>query len=159
LNHGRAPTSAGFAKVKVKDFDVVARWLARFGFIVAVPIRVGYGRTGGEDVENSGASCKNRNFPPLHRAAAVETLAVLEAPRKRPDAARDRAVVMGQSFGGTVAITIASQMPPGIQGAVNFSGGGGGNPDTHPQQPCSEPALRRMFADYGRTARMPTLWL
>ena len=158
LNHGRAPTSAGFARVKVDEFAVAARWLAGFGFIVAVPVRIGYGRTGGEDVEFSGA-CARRNYPPVYKAAAVESLAVLEALRKRPDAAQDRAIVMGQSFGGATALTLASMRPAGVQAAINFAGGGGGNPATHPQDPCSKPALKRLFERYGRTARIPTLWI
>jgi dienelactone hydrolase len=92
-------------------------------------------------------------------ASAVQTLAVLEALRKRPGAAPDRAVVMGQSFGGTTAIAVAALNPPGVQGAINFAGGGGGNPELMPQNPCGQPALRRLFAGYGKTARMPSLWV
>ena len=54
LNHGRSATTAGFARTTVKDYESAARWLTRFGFIVAVPIRAGYGRSGGDDVEYSG---------------------------------------------------------------------------------------------------------
>lgn len=158
LNHGRAANPAGFAKVTVRDYEAAARWLTKFGFIVAVPIRVGYGRSGGDDIEYSGR-CNARTYPPIYQAAADQTLAVLAALRKRPDAAQDRAVVMGQSFGGTTAVTIASMNPPGIQGAINFAGGGGGRPDTHPENPCSPGALVKMFEDYGKTARIPTLWL
>ena len=159
LNHGRAATPAGFALVKVKDFEAAARWLATgFGFLVAVPVRVGYGASGGPDVEYSG-SCRQRNYPPVYRAAAVQSLAVLAELRKRADAAKDRAVMMGQSFGGATAIALASMNPEGVQATVNFAGGGGGAPDTHPQQPCSPAALKNLFEGYGRTARIPTLWL
>lgn len=158
LNHGRSATPAGFARVRVSDFDAAARWLARFGFLVAVPIRVGYGASGGPDVENSG-SCRNRNYAPVYQAGAAQTLAVLAHLRQRPDAARDRAVVAGQSFGGTTAITLAAMNPEGVQAAINFAGGGGGSPEKHPRQPCSEKALRALFAAYGKTARLPTLWL
>lgn len=158
LNHGRATTPAGFARVKVADFDAAARWLAQFGFLVAVPIRIGYGASGGPDVEHSG-SCRARNYAPVYHAGAVQTLAVLSYLRQRPDASKDRAVVAGQSFGGTTAITLASMNLQGVQAAINFAGGGGGSPDKHPRQPCSEKALRALFASYGKTARMPTLWL
>ena len=159
LNHGRAATPAGFARVTVKDYGAAARWLAvNFGFLVAVPIRVGYGASGGPDVEYSG-DCRQRNFPPVYHAAAVQSLAVLGELRKRADAAQDRAVMMGQSFGGATAIALAAMSPDGVQGAINFAGGGGGRPDTHPRDPCSQPGLKRLFEGYGRTARMPTLWL
>ena len=158
LNHGRSYKPAERARVSAKDLDSAARWLTGFGFIVAVPVRVGYGVTGGADVEDSGA-CRSKNYPPVYLASAVQTLAVLEALRKRPDAAKDRAVVMGQSFGGTTAITVAALDPKGIQGAINFAGGGGGNPELQPQNPCGQAALKNLFSGYGKTARIPTLWI
>ena len=42
---------------------------------------------------------------------------------------------------------------------VNFAGGGGGRPDTHPEQPCSVERMTQLFASYGATARIPTLWV
>ena len=158
FNHGRSGSAAERAALRTSDYAAAARWLTRFGFIVAVPVRVGYGESGGEDVEDSG-SCAQKVYPPTFHASAVETLAVLKVLRERPDAARDRAVVMGQSFGGTTAIAVAALNPPGVQGAINFAGGGGGGPVSHPRHPCSEPALHALFAGYGKSARMPTLWL
>jgi dienelactone hydrolase len=158
FNHGRAVTAkerAAYGRVRI---TATSYWLAGFGFMVAVPTRIGYGVTGGEDVENSGP-CSRKNYPPGYQAAAVQTLKVLEFLRERPDVARDRAVVMGQSYGGTTAITVASLHPVGVQGAINFAGGGGGNPDTRPGRPCSPGSLERLFAGYGKTARMPTLWI
>src|SRR6185369_15364864 len=124
LNHGRAPTPAGFARTRVQDYGAAARWFAGFGFLVAVPIRIGYGASGGPDVEYSG-DCRARRFAPVYHAAAVQTLAVLAHLRQRPDAAKDRAVVAGQSFGGATAITVASLNPEGVQATINFAGGGG----------------------------------
>jgi dienelactone hydrolase len=158
LNHGRSSKSAERAAVRSVQFSAASRWLTGLGFLVAVPIRVGYGATGGEDVEDSGA-CARKNYPPVYLAATAQTLAVLGALRKRADVAKDRAVVMGQSFGGTTAITVASLNPVGVQAAINFAGGGGGNPKTRPHNPCSQAALLRLFADYGKTARIPTLWV
>ena len=158
LNHGRAVNAQGRAAVGRAKYSEVSDWLARQGFLVAVPTRVGYGVTGGDDVEDTG-DCHRKNYPPGYHAAAMQTLAVLEMLRARPDVARDRAVIMGQSFGGTTAITVAAMNPTGVQAAINFAGGGGGNPETRPGEPCAPARLERMFADYGRTARVPTLWI
>jgi dienelactone hydrolase len=158
LNHGRATSAQGRAAVRRAKYTEVSDWLARQGFLVAVPTRVGYGVTGGEDVEDTGA-CGSKNYPPGYHAAAVQTLAVLAMLRARPDVAPARAVVMGQSYGGTTAITVAAMNPPGVQAAINFAGGGGGNPETHPGKPCAPGRLERLFADYGKTSRMPTLWI
>lgn len=158
LNHGRAGSPIDRAALRAGSYAAVARWFTSLGFIVAVPIRVGYGLTGGDDVEDSG-TCERKNYPPGFEAAAAQTLAVLDALRDRADVDKRRAVVVGQSYGGTTAITVAASKPVGVQAAINFAGGGGGGPKTHPQNPCSQAALLRLFSDYGKTARMPTLWI
>jgi len=158
LNHGRAGTPEERSALGRARYAVASLWLTRLGFIVAVPTRVGYGVTGGEDVEDTGL-CGRKNYPPGFAASAAETLTVLEALRRRADVAPDRAVVMGQSFGGATAIAVAALAPAGVQLAVNFAGGGGGDTKARPQDPCAPASLKKLFADYGRTARMPTLWI
>ena len=158
LNHGRAVKPEDRAKLGRVRYSEASRFFVRRGFIVALPTRIGYGVTGGEDIEYSG-DCRRRNYPPGYAAAAAQTLAVLDAVRQRPDASKDRAVIMGQSYGGATAATVASLNPPGVQASINFAGGGGGNPDTQPQQPCLPQQLERMFRGYGETARIPMLWV
>lgn len=160
LNHGRAAESQVRAAMGRARYTDAARFLVAQGFIVAVPTRIGYGITAGPDVENSGG-CKTKKYAPGYDAAAAQTLAVLAAVRERwPEAAsRDRAVVMGQSYGGTTAAAIAAQNPPTVQAAINFAGGGGGNPKLQPQRPCDPAQLERLFRDYGRTAKVPMLWV
>lgn len=158
LNHGRSPHAderTGLGRARLSD---AARWLTGFGFTVAVPTRVGYGVSGGPDVEESGA-CNRKAYAPAYQAAADQSLQVLAALRQRPGMSQDRAIVMGQSFGGTTAITLAAMQPAGVQAAINFAGGGGGNPETRPRNPCSPKALAALFESYGKTARMPTLWV
>ena len=158
INHGRAVKPEQRATFGRSTSITNARWFASMGFLVAVPTRLGYGVTGGDDVEDSG-ECKSKNYPPAYEAAASQTLQVLDAVRQRPDVLHDRTLVLGQSFGGTTAITIAAKNPPGVVSTINFAGGGGGNPETQPQQPCGTGQLKRMFANYGDTARIPTLWI
>lgn len=157
INHGRAVDAAGRAAMGRARFSETSRWFALEGFIVAVPTRIGYGISGGEDIEGS-ASCTNRNYSPGFLAAAAQVIASLDAVRARPDALKDRSVILGQSYGGATTVAVASLMPAGVVAAINFAGGGGGDPKSHPQQPCSLPNLERMFAKFGETARMPTLW-
>ncbi len=158
LNHGRAAEPEGRAAVGRAQYTAASDFFLRRGFIVAVPTRIGYGVTGGEDLENSGP-CDKKNYPPAFAISTQQTLAVMEAMRQRPDAAKDRAVVVGQSFGGATAAAVAALNPPGVQATINFAGGGGGNPKTMPQRPCAPHLLEKMFKDYGRTARIPSLWV
>lgn len=158
LNHGRSGVAAERAALGRARYHVAASFYAERGFLVAVPIRIGYGVSGGPDVEESGA-CASRRYEPAYEAALDETLAVLEAVRERPGVDPRRAVIVGQSFGGTVAIAAAARAPSGVLGTINFAGGGGGNPVTQAQQPCSPQAMSQLFSQYGRLARMPTLWI
>lgn len=158
INHGRAPDAHDRASLGRAKYGEVARFFVANGFIVAVPTRIGYGVTGGADVEDSGA-CDRKHYAAGYLAAARETLAVLQAVRQRADASPYHGVVLGQSYGGMAAIAVASLNPPGVQAAINFAGGGGGNPRTRPQQPCQPGSLERLFRDYGATARVPTLWI
>jgi dienelactone hydrolase len=158
LNHGRAAEAAERAKMGRARYGDASRWLAAQGFVVAVPTRIGYGVSGGEDLEFTGA-CNAKRYEPGYAAAVEQSLAVLQAMRARPDVLPDRTVVMGQSFGGAVAVALAARAPSGVVAAINFAGGGGGNPKTQPQRPCGTPQLERLFAGYGQTARLPMLWV
>jgi len=158
LNHGRAAEAAGRANLGRARFTVASRFFVRYGFVVAVPTRVGYGVTGGDDLEDAGG-CNSRVYPPVYEAAAQQTIATINAVKALPGTDGSRVVVVGQSFGGTTAITVASHQVPGLKAAINFAGGGGGNPKTHPQQPCGPQKLEQMFGDYGKTSQVPTLWI
>jgi len=158
LNHGRAVDAASRSALGRARFSVASRWFAARGFMVAVPTRIGYGVTGGPDIENSGP-CNSKNYQPAYAGSTDLTLQVIAALRRRRDVAQDRTVVVGQSFGGMTSITLAARNPPGIQAFINFAGGGGGNPKDRPQKPCAPQLLERMFAGYGKTARAPTLWI
>ncbi|MET0334552.1 MAG: alpha/beta fold hydrolase [Rhizobacter sp.] len=159
INHGRGATAAERADVGRARYSDNSRYFARLGFVVAVPTRVGYGVSGGEDVEDSG-DCQSKRYLPGYLAAAHQTLSVIDALKaSRTDLLKDRIVVLGQSYGGTTAATLASLNPEGVVAAINFAGGGGGNPKTIPRNPCGTPQLERMFRGYGETARVPMLWI
>lgn len=157
LNHGRPATVAGFAGMKRQRYSDNSRYFVALGFVVLVPTRVGYGETGGPDVEDSGR-CESRNFAPAYAVAADQTAAVLDFAANLAYVDRSRGVVVGQSFGGMTSITLSTRQLPGLIAAVNFAGGGGGNPASRPANPCSYHRLAALFEDYGRASRIPTLW-
>ena len=159
FNHGRSPKrEANQSRAYSSTYRDNARWFASKGFVVFLPMRVGYGGTGGPDVEESGP-CNAKNYPPVYDAAAAQTLKVIEYAKGLPYIDATNGVVAGQSFGGTTAITLAARNVPGVRAVVNFAGGGGGNPETLPEKPCGESRLAELFASYGAIARIPTLWL
>ncbi len=158
LNHGRSGKVAVRAALSVKPYAGNARYFVDRGFAVFAPVRVGYGITGGPDVEDSG-ECRTKNYPPVYEAAARQSIEVIAYAKSLRYVDPSRGLVAGQSFGGTTAIALAARNVPGIIGAVNFAGGGGGRPETRPGQPCRDDLLAELFASYGTTARIPTLWL
>ncbi|MFM7330301.1 MAG: alpha/beta hydrolase family protein [Brachymonas sp.] len=159
INHGRSYKAESRAAVDpARSYAANARWLAQAGFFVVIPTRIGYGQTGGDDVENSG-DCQRKIYPPGYEAAAQQTIQVLAHVRSRSDVNRERTLILGQSYGGTTAMALAAKNPSGVQAFINFAGGGGGNPETQPMRPCGTAVLERMFANYGKTAQWPTLWV
>jgi dienelactone hydrolase len=157
LNHGRSATVEGQKKLGRATYTENSRYFVTKGFVVLVPTRVGYGVSGGEDVEYSG-TCQTKNYPPVYEAAAQQTLRVIEYARTLPYVDARRGLVAGQSFGGTTAIAMAAKQVEGVVAAVNFAGGGGGDPVGRPGSPCRPDLLRELFASYGG-APTPTLWI
>jgi len=157
LNHGRPARFEDFAKLGRVRYTDNSKYFISKGFVVFVPTRVGYGVTGGEDAEYSGP-CPAKNYAPVYEAAAQQSIKVIEYARTLPYVDANKGLVVGQSFGGTAAIALAAKNLPGVVAAVNFAGGGGGNPDGRPGNPCRNDRLIELFSSYGATSRIPTLW-
>lgn len=158
LNHGRTSSDAERAAMGHVRYPEISQYLVSLGFAVLVPTRIGYGVTGGPDVEYSG-DCNDRNYAPGFDAAAEETAAVLQRARTLPYVDLSRGLVAGTSFGGMTAVKLATLQLPGLAGAVNFSGGVGGDPKGHPGKPCSPLLLDALYRSYGAAAKVPSLWL
>lgn len=158
INHGRAVSADERAAFGRARFGDRAREFVAMGFVVLLPTRVGYGVSGGPDVEDSG-ECRARNYPPAYEAAAEQTRRAIDYARRLAYVDAGHGVVLGQSFGGATALAVAAKNIPGVKAAVNFAGGGGGNPKTRPANPCGDDRLRALFASYGKAARISTLWL
>lgn len=161
LLHGRATTAEDRARFGRARYGANSAYFVGLGFVVLVPTRIGYGVTGGPDLEDSGA-CGTKRYGPGYQAAADQALAVAAFARRRPEVDPARGLVVGQSFGGMTAVAVAARGDAaqlGLRAAVNFAGGGGGRPETAPWLPCGPVELRELFASYGRAARLPSLWL
>lgn len=160
LSHGRPGTAAAvrqsYARVRYSE---ASRHFASLGYSVWVLTRIGYGVSGtDEDPEDSGA-CGSKNYQPGYAAATEQVLQVLDYAKRLPEIDGSRIVSIGQSFGGATSIALAGRNPAGLVAAINFAGGGGGDPRTRPGEPCEPFRLAEMFGGYGKSARIPTLWI
>jgi len=158
FNHGRASDPAGRARLGRARFSANSAYFVERGFAVFVPTRLGYGVTGGPDLENSGP-CARRDFMPGFEAAAQQSLAVIDYAKSQSFVDPKRGLLVGQSYGGATTLAVVAKNVEGILGGINFAGGSGGNPATRPGDPCSPAELGRVLARYGASAKQPTLWL
>ena len=158
LNHGRAVREADRRKMGRSRYLENSRYFVSKGFAVFVPTRVGYGITGGDDVEYSG-DCLAKDYRPAYEVAARQSMKVIAYLRDLPYIDATRGIVVGQSFGGMTAIALAAKNLPGVVAAINFAGGGGGDPVNSPGRPCRPDRVAELYSIYGATSRIPTLWL
>lgn len=158
LNHGRAPAERRAGQPRQR-YEPQARYFVSKGFAVLVPTRIGYGETYGDfDPEQTG-DCQQMRPQAAAKAASDQVLAVLEHAKTLPGIDASRWVVAGQSMGGFTSIAVTARHPPGLVAAINFAGGGGGNPDFRPGNPCSPQALAVLWKGMAADAKLPMLWL
>ncbi|MBC3864027.1 dienelactone hydrolase family protein [Undibacterium jejuense] len=157
LNHGRSGTNRDQpARFR---YTAQARYFVKRGFAVFVPTRIGYGELGTTpDPEDSG-SCRNKNYAPSAEAASTEVIAVLDYAKQLPYIDPKKVLIVGQSVGGYTTVATAAKNPPGVLAAINFAGGAGGDPDTHPGEPCEAYKLEQMYAKFGTASKVPMLWV
>ena len=157
LNHGRSGTDR--SQPARFRYTQQARYFVKRGFAVFVPTRIGYGAMGtSADPEDSG-NCHQKNYAPMAEAASTQVIAVLAFAKQQSFADAKRVVIVGQSVGGYTAVATAAKNPDGLVAAINFAGGSGGNPQSRPGEPCEAYKLEKMYADFGATTKVPTLWI
>lgn len=156
LNHGRANDRHTPPRFRYLQ---QARYFVSRGFAVFEPTRIGYGELGTQfDPEDSG-NCNARDFAPMAKAGSTEILAVLDYAKRQAYADPKRVLLVGQSVGGYLTVATAARNPDGLAGAINFAGGAGGDPVAHPGNPCGPQRMEAMYAGFGKTAKVPMLWI
>jgi dienelactone hydrolase len=139
-------------------YQVVAEWLVRHGYAAVLPVRPGHGKTGETYLEDQGG-CDDADYLHSGRATADSIQAALEYMLKQQFARKGDVIVVGQSAGGWGALAVASRNPPTVRAIINFAGGRGGRPYGEPNTNCAPDRLIAAAADFGRSARIPTLWI
>src|SRR5262245_36036997 len=156
VSHGSPPDASQRPAMQVPTYASASNWLLERGYMVGLPLRRGYGETGGRWVENYG-SCSSPDYYRAGLTTAEDIRTAADFFRDRSDVRRDRVVLIGVSAGGWGSLAAASQNPPGVAAVINFAGGRGGH---HPKVGnCAPQGLVAAAGRYGSTARIPTLWL
>ena len=157
LNHGAA-VSAEERRTESPDLLLhTATHLARRGYVVVMPLRRGFGATGGEFAEDAG-SCRNPDYQRGEAAAAEDVMAAYDYTRGLPYVDGSRMILAGQSAGGVASLYTAARAPEGLVAVLAFAAGRGGNPARNPGVPCAVEPLARVFDDMGKAVRVPVLF-
>lgn len=158
LNHG-VPGSEKerLSEVPANDFAISAPIFARRGYVVVMPVRRGFGATGGDFAEDAG-SCRNPDYMHGESAAADDVMAAYDYARRLPYVDPNRMILAGQSAGGMVSMFAAAmRQPQGLVAVLGFAAGRGGNPDIRPGVPCAVEPMAKMFDAMGKRIHVPVL--
>jgi dienelactone hydrolase len=167
MNHGVSLDPKERSYFPVIEFRDAALWFAKQGYVVVAPVRPGYGVTAIEVPERalfglffSGVgNCSVANFRDAGLAIASINTWIIDYMSLQPFIKPDEVIVVGQSGGGWGAIALASQNPRPVRAIVGFAAGRGGHYKGKPNSNCDPDSLVEAAAEFGRTARIPMLWI
>ena len=158
LNHGTPGSATGRAKETSELLIQSAAVFARRGFVVVMPLRRGFGATGGEFAEDPG-TCANPDYRKGEQNAADDVMAAYEYARALPYVDGKRMILAGQSAGGMVSmVTAGTRNPEGLVAVLSFAAGRGGNPDFRPGVPCAVEPVAKLLESVGKNVRVPVLF-
>jgi dienelactone hydrolase len=167
MNHGVSLDSQQRSFFPLVEFRDAALWFARRGYIVVAPTGPGYG-AGALDAPEHGlfslfyskvGQCDNPNFRDAGMAKALLDKWTIDYMTEQKFAVPDSAIVIGQSAGGWGAIALSSQNLPQVKAMIVFAGGRGGRVGGKPNNNCNPDKLVEATGEFGRTARVPMLWI
>ncbi len=158
LNHGVSASARERARESADLLINSAAVFARRGYAVVMPLRRGFGATGGEMAEDPG-SCANPDYFHAEANAADDVMAAYDYARQLPYVDPSQMILAGQSAGGMVSIfTAGTRNPPGLVAVLSFAGGRGGDPDSSPGVPCAVEPVAKVFEALGKTIHVPVLF-
>jgi dienelactone hydrolase len=152
LSHG-TPRDQAQRRIRLR-YPPQSRALVDMGFVVVVPMRRGYGNSEGGYAEVEG-ECEQARYYEAGRESAKDLWATVRYMGAQPYVNPHQVVLAGHSAGGFASLALASQGFDGLLGVISFAGGRGSRAD----QVCDPPALMAAFDKFGRTTRVPTLWI
>jgi dienelactone hydrolase len=167
MNHGVSLDAKARSYFPVIEFRDAALWFARQGYVVVAPVRPGYGATAIEIPERglfglffSGVGkCSDAEFREAGLAVASIDKWIIDYMSTQSFIKRDDVIIVGQSGGGWGSIALGSQNPESVRAIIGFAAGRGGHLNGKPNNNCAPDQLVDAVAEFGRTARVPMLWI
>ncbi|MEM7744810.1 MAG: alpha/beta hydrolase [Pseudomonadota bacterium] len=157
ITHGN-PRRSTHRKLRIHRYGWLVSEFARRGYVAIAVARRGFGLSNGVYDEWYG-SCEEASTEGYVRAgsvAAEDLRAVLAHLAEDPRVDPTRLMASGVSGGGFASLVLAGDPPPGLVGAINFSGGRGSVRD---RENCNAEGLTGAFHSVGHAGARPSLWL
>src|SRR5438552_2511734 len=146
------------AQMPQPEYRALVAYLVARGFAVLVPERLGHGATGGRYLEDQ-SGCDEADYARSGRVTAEEISLALEFLRRQDFVRKDAAIVIGHSAGGWGALALANADPKAIAAIIAFAPGRGGHANDEPNRICAPHTLLAAATMFGKTARIPVIWL
>ena len=167
MNHGVSLNQRERGFFPLVEFRDAAMWFARRGYMVVAPSGSGYGAAALDEPERGLYSlffskiggCDNPNFRDAGLAVALVDKWIIEYMADQRLIVPDNVIVVGQSAGGWAALALSSQNVPGLRAIITFAAGRGGRVGGKPNNNCAPDRLVAATGEFGRTARVPMLWI
>ncbi|HTM59492.1 MAG TPA: prolyl oligopeptidase family serine peptidase [Burkholderiales bacterium] len=158
LNHGVSASARERARESSDLLINSAAVFARRGYVVVLPLRRGFGDTGGDMAEDPG-SCSNPDYKGAEKNAAEDVMVAYNYARTLPYVDSNRMILAGQSAGGMVSVfTAGTRNPQGLVAVLAFAAGRGGDPDINPGVPCAIEPIARVMDMLGKNIHVPVLF-
>jgi len=154
-NHGRGPGTLSATAPNFVNRCAHSKFFIDYGFAVVSPMRIGYGVTGGPDLEHPD---QQRVGFEATEIGANQIIQVVEHLKTLDWADTSKVVILGGSMGGSVAMNLATRTSPQIEFVLNFAAGFSGNPDHAPGQPTRPDLTEQIFRRFGKENKVPTFW-
>ena len=129
---------------------------AQHGYAAVSIMRRGFGRSEGRFAEALSGTCDDRDYLAVARIAAEDVAGAVTTLRGEAWVNPDRVLLLGHSTGGFAVTAAAASNPDGVVGVLNFEGGHG---SAGPDRVCSPDHIVEDARLFGRTARIPALWI
>ncbi|EJN11233.1 dienelactone hydrolase-like enzyme [Bradyrhizobium sp. YR681] len=155
LSHGSPRSFDDRATMSAHKYYGIALEYARRGFAALIVMRRGYGTSPGGRVDSVGG-CANAAYLPAAAVAVADLRAAIDAMGRRSDVTISGMIAAGHSAGGLATVALTAQAPNGLVAAISFAGGRGSRDD---DDVCNPDGLVQAFAAFGKTSRVPMLWV
>jgi dienelactone hydrolase len=156
ITHGTPRDPQERAEITPLRWIPQAREFARRGWTAVIVMRRGFGDSGGDYAEEGRACSRYPNYTGATKEAVKDLREASTYLETRPEVDPSKMIGVGISTGGLAMVGLAADPPKGLLAAISFAGGRGSNAPDHV---CNPEALVETFADFGKHAKVPMLWV